>query len=54
MTDRSMGGLPNDPVSALAEGAANLHEMFLALLHAGFTEDQALYLVGQQIQAGSG
>lgn len=50
-----MGDLPNDPVSALAEGAAQLHEFFLALESAGFTESQALYLVGQAInhQAGN-
>ncbi|MCW2915520.1 MAG: hypothetical protein JWN52_3588 [Actinomycetia bacterium] len=48
-----MGDLPNDPVSALAEGAAQLHELYLAFISAGFTESQALYLVGQQIQASS-
>ena len=42
---------PQDPISALAEMAANVHETFLAYVKAGFTEDQALYLVGQIISA---
>lgn len=42
---------PRDPISALGEMAASIHEMFLAYVKAGFTEDQALYLVGQIIAA---
>lgn len=42
---------PQDPISALAEMAASVHETFLAYIKAGFTEDQALYLVGQIISA---
>lgn len=34
-----------DSLSPLEEDAANMHEMFLALLKAGFTEDQGLKLV---------
>lgn len=45
-------GMPADPVSALAEGAAQLHEVFEAYQDAGFTERQALYLLGQILQAG--
>lgn len=44
--------MPADPVTSLAEGAAQLHELFVAYLNAGFTESQALYLLGQIIQAG--
>ena len=36
---------PAEPLTQLAEGAAQMHEMFLAYQHAGFTEHQALYLV---------
>ncbi|MEV8474873.1 hypothetical protein [Streptomyces sp. NPDC051173] len=36
---------PADPITGLAEHAAQLHEMFLAFQHAGFTENQALELV---------
>lgn len=47
-----MGDLPNDPVSALAEGAAQMHELFSSYVNAGFTEQQALYLVGQLLRQG--
>ena len=40
------GSLPADPVTALAEGAAQIHELFQAYLDAGFAADQALYLTG--------
>jgi hypothetical protein len=40
-----------DPMSVLAEGAAQIHEMFLSYQEAGFTEQQALYLVGCAIKA---
>lgn len=42
---------PEDPITLLAEGAAQLHELFLAYIGAGFTEHQALFLIGQMIQA---
>lgn len=42
---------PEDPITQLAEGAAQLHELFLAYVTAGFTEQQALFLIGQMIQA---
>jgi len=38
---------PEDPITALTEMAASLHEMFKAYVEAGFTEEQALYLVGR-------
>lgn len=34
-----------DSLSPLEEDAANMHEMFLALMKAGFNESQALRLV---------
>ena len=42
---------PEDPITQLAEGAASAHELFTAYVAAGFTENQALYLVGQLITA---
>lgn len=42
---------PEDPITLLAEGAAQLHELFLAYLNAGFSEGQALFLLGQMLQA---
>src|SRR5690606_5978938 len=40
---------PDDPITQLAAAAAHLHELYSALAHAGFTEQQALYLVGQLV-----
>lgn len=34
-----------DSLSPLEEDAANMHELFLAFVKAGFTEDQALKLI---------
>ena len=42
---------PQEPMTALAEGAAQMHEMFTAYVAAGFTEAQALYLVGCALKA---
>lgn len=36
---------PQDPVTPLAESAAQLHELFLAYAGGGFTEDQAFAIV---------
>lgn len=41
---------PENPLTQLAAAAAQIHEMFRALIGAGFTEPQALYLVGQQVR----
>jgi hypothetical protein len=38
--------MPPDPMAAMAGGAIAIHEMFLGLLEGGFTEPQALYLMG--------
>ncbi len=37
---------PADPITGLREGAVSLHECFLSYIAAGFTETQAMYLVG--------
>lgn len=42
---------PEDPITQLAEGAASAHELFTAYVEAGFTENQALYLVAQMVTA---
>jgi hypothetical protein len=36
---------PTDPITELAAGAAQLHEVYLAYLEAGFTDTQAFELV---------
>jgi hypothetical protein len=36
-----------DPMTAMAEGAAQLHEMYTAYMDAGFTEQRAFDLVSQ-------
>ena len=38
-------------MTALAEGAAQLHELFTAYLKAGFSRREALYLTGQLMAA---
>lgn len=35
------------PPFTLAETAIALHELFISLTSAGFTEDQAMYLLGE-------
>lgn len=39
-----------DEMSALIEAAVSMHEMFITLITAGFTEAQALTLVGQLLR----
>lgn len=41
---------PDDPFTELGQFAHQLHEMFLAMVEAGFTESQALYLMGCQLR----
>ncbi|MFI5831043.1 hypothetical protein ACIA6C_27980 [Streptomyces sp. NPDC051578] len=43
---------PVDPITALATVAVQLHEMYAALLEAGFTEDQALELTKAALLVG--
>jgi hypothetical protein len=37
--------LPGDPLSALAAAAAQMHELFLAWVGAGFTRAEALQMI---------
>ena len=39
-----------EPFSLLLEAAISMHEMFSSLVAAGFTESQALTLVGQVLR----
>jgi hypothetical protein len=36
---------PQDPITDLAAGAAQVHELYVSYVDAGFTPDQALRLV---------
>lgn len=38
---------PVEPMTELLESAVSLHELYLSYVEAGFTEQQALYLIGQ-------
>ena len=44
---------PGSGPLSMAEGAVGMHEFFTPLLKAGFSEQQALYLVGQLVAAGA-
>ena len=46
-----MSNDPADPSTPLGQLAATLHELYLEFVAAGFTESQALYLVGQNLKA---
>lgn len=41
---------PSEPLTPLVEAATQVHEYFCGLISAGFTEAQALYLVGQMLR----
>jgi hypothetical protein len=41
---------PRDPISALQEAAAGLHELYREYVRAGFTETQSLYLCAQVLR----
>jgi len=45
---------PDDPITQLAAAAVGLHELFTSFVTAGFSESQALYLVGQALTASIG
>ncbi len=47
----TMPDVPQEPMTLLAEGAAQQHEMFTAWVQVGFTEQQALYLLGCVLKA---
>jgi hypothetical protein len=45
---------PESPITELAAGAAQVHELYTAYVDAGFTESQALRLVISILTAGAG
>lgn len=45
---------PDDPMTALAEGAAQAHELFSAYMDAGFTRPEALQITIGIIKASIG
>lgn len=45
---------PQDPLTELAAGAVQLHELFLAQVAAGFTEQQAMQIVIAVLTGGMG
>lgn len=47
-----MPDTPQDPITDLAAGAAQLHELYESYIGAGFTDTQALQLVIAILTAG--
>jgi hypothetical protein len=45
---------PEDPITQLAAAAAQVHELYLSYIEAGFTEAQAFDLVKTILTAGIG
>ena len=45
---------PEDPITQLAAAAVSMHELYTSFVAAGFTEGQALFLVGQALTASIG
>lgn len=44
---------PREPAADLRQAASQLHQMFVALCHEGFTEPQALQIVAAILKAGN-
>ena len=42
------------PPMTLEESAIGLHEYYLSLINAGFTDDQAMYLIGEIVASSVG
>lgn len=42
---------PGDPMTVAAEAAVQLHELFVSLISAGFTETQALTLIAAMFRS---
>jgi hypothetical protein len=43
--------LPEEPITSLAESAVQMHELFLAYVDAGFSEDQAMMFIRTLLSA---
>jgi hypothetical protein len=42
--------MPDEPLTTFGEGVVQMHEMFLALIAGGFTEDQAIRFLVQWVK----
>ena len=38
-----------DPLTVMAEGMAQMHELFISMLAAGFSENQACKIIGHML-----
>jgi hypothetical protein len=45
---------PQEPTAAISEAASAVRQMFIALVNEGFTEHQALVIIGQILAANTG
>jgi len=45
---------PEDPITQLAAAAAQVHELYISYIEAGFTEAQAFDLIKTILAAGAG
>lgn len=48
MSDDNKG--PDNPFGPLLDAAISMHQMYVNFVEAGFTEQQALYLVSQTLR----
>lgn len=48
MSENNLG--PGDPIRPLLDAAVSMHELFISFVEAGFTEQQALFLVAQSLR----
>jgi hypothetical protein len=46
-----MPDMPQDPVGGLLGTANVLHELYTTMMAAGFTDVQAMYIVGKYVEA---
>jgi hypothetical protein len=46
--------MPTEQMTRLMEGATGLHELFLTMVKAGFTERQALTILGEMMSRSAG
>lgn len=44
--------IPNNPFGEIAQLATTVHEVYVSYVEAGFTEQQALYLVACHVTGG--
>jgi hypothetical protein len=49
-----MGGTPTEPSADLRQAASSMWQMYVALTNEGFSENQALKIIGSVIAAQTG